>query len=557
MKLELRGITKRFGPVVANDGIDLTIEPGEIHGLLGENGAGKTTLMNVLYGLLDPDDGEILVDDQKMTFSSPNDAMAAGIGMVHQHFMLVPVFTVAENVILGAEQTRNLGLLDLDAARAQVREVSEQYGFDVDPDAVVEELPVGVQQRVEIIKALVRHAKVLILDEPTAVLTPQETDELIQIMRQLKAGGTSIVFITHKLREVKAIADRITVIRNGRVVGAAEPTATETELASMMVGRAVSLVVDKEPAEPGEGVLTVEGLTVVDPREQVVVDNVSFEVRSGEILTVAGVQGNGQTELVEAIMGLQEHVTGSIKLKGTELIDRSVNQTLDAGVGFIPEDRKVDGLVGDFTVAENLILDIYDRPPFASGIGMKPGVVAENLILDIYDRPPFASGIGMKPGVVAENARKRVKEFDIRAENIDTTADTLSGGNQQKVVVARELSRPLELLIGAQPTRGLDVGSIEFVHRRIIAERDQGVAVLIVSTELDEVSALADRVLVMYRGRVVGIVPGDTDRDVLGLMMAGVPADEAQRKAAERPTIAEHPDEVVSHAEDGKGDTRD
>jgi len=351
-------------------------------------------------------------------------------------------------------------------------------------------------------------------------------------MRQLKAGGTSIVFITHKLREVKAIADRITVIRNGRVVGAAEPTASETELASMMVGRAVSLVVEKEPAEPGESVLTVDGLTVVDPREQVVVDNVSFEVRSGEILTVAGVQGNGQTELVEAIMGLQEHVTGSIKLKGTELIDRSVNQTLDAGVGFIPEDRKVDGLVGDFTVAENLILDIYDRPP-------------------------FASGIGMKPGVVAENARKRVKEFDIRAESIDTTADTLSGGNQQKVVVARELSRPLELLIGAQPTRGLDVGSIEFVHQRIIAERDQGVAVLIVSTELDEVSALADRVLVMYRGRVVGIVPGDTDRDVLGLMMAGVPADEAQRKAAERPTITEHPDEVVSQVEDGKGDARD
>jgi simple sugar transport system ATP-binding protein len=530
MKLELRGITKRFGPVVANDGIDLTIEPGEIHGLLGENGAGKTTLMNVLYGLLDPDDGEILVDDQKVTFSSPNDAMAAGIGMVHQHFMLVPVFTVAENVILGAEQTRNLGLLDLDAARAQVRAVSDQYGFDVDPDAVVEELPVGVQQRVEIIKALVRHAKVLILDEPTAVLTPQETDELIQIMRQLKADGTSIVFITHKLREVKAIADRITVIRNGRVVGEAEPTASETELASMMVGRAVSLVVEKDPAEPGERVLTVDELTVVDSREQVVVNNVSFEVRSGEILTVAGVQGNGQTELVEAIMGLQERVTGSIKLKGTELIDRSVAQTLDAGVGFIPEDRKVDGLVGDFTVAENLILDIYDRPP-------------------------FASGIGMKPGVVAENARQRVKEFDIRAESIDTTADTLSGGNQQKVVVARELSRPLELLIAAQPTRGLDVGSIEFVHRRIIAERDQGVAVLIVSTELDEVSALADRVLVMYRGRVVGIVAGDTDRDVLGLMMAGVPAGEAQRKAAERPTIAEHPDEAVR--QDGKGDAHD
>jgi general nucleoside transport system ATP-binding protein len=519
VKLELRGITKRFGPVVANDGIDLTVEPGEIHGLLGENGAGKTTLMNVLYGLLTPDDGQIIIDDQKMTFTSPNDAMAAGIGMVHQHFMLVPVFTVAENVILGAEPTTGPGFLDLEAARTQVREISDRYGFNVDPDAVVENLPVGVQQRVEIIKALVREARVLILDEPTSVLTPQETDDLIEIMRQLKAGGTSIVFITHKLREIRAIADRVTVIRLGRVVGEAEPTATETELASMMVGRAVSLTVEKEPAEPGQPVLTVDGITVVDLRDQVVVDGVSFDVRAGEILAVAGVQGNGQTELVEAIMGLQERVTGSIELEGVQLIDRSVRDTLRAGVGFIPEDRKVDGLVGDFTVAENLVLDLYDRPP-------------------------FARGIRMKPGVVAENARQRMEEFDIRAGSIDTPAGTLSGGNQQKVVVAREMSRPIRLLIAAQPTRGLDVGSIEFVHRRIIAERDRGTPVLIVSTELDEVSALADRVLVMYRGKVVGIVPGDTDRDVLGLMMAGVPADEAVAQAAEHPTIAEHADEV-------------
>jgi general nucleoside transport system ATP-binding protein len=526
VKLELRGITKRFGPVVANDGIDLTVEPGEIHGLLGENGAGKTTLMNVLYGLLDPDDGQIVIDDQKMTFTSPNDAMAAGIGMVHQHFMLVPVFTVAENVVLGAEPIRGPGFLDLAAARAQVREISDRYGFNVDPDAVVENLPVGVQQRVEIIKALVRHARVLILDEPTAVLTPQETDDLIEIMRQLRAGGTSIVFISHKLREVRTIADRITVIRLGRVVGEAEPTTSETDLASMMVGRAVSLTVDKGPSEPGDRVLTVRGLTVVDARDQVVVDDVSFDVRAGEILAVAGVQGNGQTELAEAILGLQEHVTGSVRLHDTELVDQSVKKTLNAGVGFIPEDRKVDGLVGDFTVAENLVLDLYDQPP-------------------------FATGFGMKQAVVRESAEQRMEEFDIRADSIHTLASTLSGGNQQKVVVARELSRPLQLLIASQPTRGLDVGSIEFVHRRIITERDHGTAVLIVSTELDEVSALADRVLVMYRGRVVGIVDGDTDRDVLGLMMAGVPADEAAAQAAEHPTIAEHADKVLGRADDG------
>jgi simple sugar transport system ATP-binding protein len=518
VKLELRGITKRFGPVVANDGIDLTVEPGEIHCLLGENGAGKSTLMNVLYGLLDPDDGQILVDDEKKTFASPNDAMAAGIGMVHQHFMLVPTFTVAENVMLGAEQLTGSRLLDLDAARRQVREISERYRFHVDPDAIVEHLPVGVQQRVEIIKALARDAKVLILDEPTAVLTPQETDELIEIMRQLKTAGTSIVFITHKLREVRAVADRITVIRLGRVVGEAEPAATETELASMMVGRAVSLTVDKGPAQPGDEALTITGLTVVDDRDQVVVDDVSFGVASGEVLAVAGVQGNGQTELVEAIMGLQGRITGSVKLNGAEVAHRSVRNTLLAGVGFVPEDRKVDGLVGEFTVAENLVLDLYDQEP-------------------------FSGGLSMRLGVIRENAQHRKDEFDIRTDSIHTTAGTLSGGNQQKVVIARELSRPLALLIAAQPTRGLDVGSIEFVHKRIIEERDKGTAVLLVSTELDEISAMADRILVMYRGRVVGIVPGDTERDVLGLMMAGVPAGDAVAEAAAHPTIAEHPDE--------------
>lgn len=520
MKLELRGVTKRFGSLVANDHIDLTVEPGEIHCLLGENGAGKSTLMNVIYGLLDADDGQILVDDEPVLFGGPSDAMAAGIGMVHQHFMLVPVFTVAENVMLGAEQTRGPGFLDIDAARAQVREISERYNFHVDPDAVVENLPVGVQQRVEIIKALVRDARVLILDEPTAVLTPQETDELIEIMRQLKANGTSIVFITHKLREVRAIADRITVIRLGKVVGEAEPGATENELASLMVGRAVSLTVDKGPAAPGEVMFGVEGLTVVDERDQIVVDNLSFEVRAGEILAVAGVQGNGQTELTEAILGLQSKATGSVRLDGAQLLGRSVRQVLHAGVGFVPEDRKVDGLVGDFSVAENLVLDLYDRPPFSAG--------------------PM-----IKSSVVRKNAWERVAEFDIRAGSTDTPAKTLSGGNQQKVVLARELSRPLKLLIASQPTRGLDVGSIEFVHKRIVTERDNGTAVLIVSTELDEVSALADRILVMYRGRVVGIVPGDTERDVLGLMMAGVPPREAEEVAEANPTLVEHVDELL------------
>lgn len=496
MKLELRGITKRFGSLVANDHIDLVVEPGEIHALLGENGAGKSTLMNVLYGLYRADEGEILLDDVPQHFRGPGDAMAAGIGMVHQHFMLIPVFTVAENVMLGHENTKALGRLDLNAARRHVREIAQRFGFEIDPDALVGDLPVGVQQRVEIIKALSRDAKVLVFDEPTAVLTPQETDELMAIMRQLRDEGTSIVFITHKLREVREVADRITVIRLGKVVGEASPTATNAELASLMVGRAVELTVHKDPPRPGEGGLQVRELRVLTGTGAIVVDGVSFDVRPGEILAVAGVQGNGQTELVEAIVGLAPRVEGSISLDGTELAGKSVHAILGEGVGFVPEDRKVDGLVGGFSVAENLILDRSSDPAFA-----RAGTLRRSA-LDSF-------------------ARDRITEYDIRTQGPQTAAGTLSGGNQQKVVIAREMSRDLRLLVVAQPTRGVDVGSIEFIHKRIIETRDAGIPIIVVSTELDEVTALADRIAVMYRGTVVGIVPGDTPRDTLGLMMAG------------------------------------
>jgi simple sugar transport system ATP-binding protein len=496
MKLVLRDITKRFGTLVANDRISLTVEPGEIHCLLGENGAGKSTLMNVLYGLYQADEGEIVLDDVVQNFSGPGDAIAAGIGMVHQHFMLVPVFTVAENVMLGNEATGFAGSLDADVAKERVREISDRFGFHVNPDAVVEDLPVGVQQRVEIIKALSRDAQVLVLDEPTAVLTPQETDELMEIMRQLKKAGKAIVFITHKLREVREVADRITVIRLGKVVGEASPTASNAELAALMVGRPVELTVHKGPPQLGDDTLTVAGLTVVDDLGRIHVDDVSFTIKAGEVLAVAGVQGNGQTELTEALLGLQSHVSGSIRLHGSELVGRSVRQILAAGVGFIPEDRQDDGLVSGFTIAENLMLNRSYGEPFVTRGSLR------------LDR-------------LGAFAKQKLKEYDVRAPGITATAGQLSGGNQQKVVVARELSRDLRLLVAAQPTRGIDVGSIEFIHKQIVAGRDAGVPVLVVSTELDEVVALADRIMVLYRGRVVGIVPGDTPREVLGLMMTG------------------------------------
>ncbi|HEY0620407.1 MAG TPA: ABC transporter ATP-binding protein [Kribbella sp.] len=511
MHLELSGLTRSFGSLVANDSIDLVIEPGEIHCLLGENGAGKSTLMNMLYGLLQPDSGEILINGEKVTINSPSQAIAHGIGMVHQHFMLVPVFTVAENIMLGRETTRGGGVLDRKQAYARVRELSDRYGLEVDPAALVEDIPVGVQQRVEIIKALANDAEVLILDEPTAVLTPSEIDDLIAVMRQFKADGTSIVFITHKLKEVQAIADKITVIRRGKVVGEAEPSASEEELAELMVGRAVDLVVDKDVARPGAAALEIRGLSVIDERGHTAVDGIDLEVRAGEIVALAGVQGNGQSELAEALLGLTPIAAGTITVGGKDISRTGTRQRLDAGIGYVPEDRARDGFVGSFTVAENLVLDLFRQPP-------------------------FSKGVVLQTEAIEQNATDRVAEFDIRTQSIDLPVSSLSGGNQQKVVLARELSRPLKLLVASQPTRGVDVGSIEFLHKRIVRERDQGTAVLIVSTELDEIAALADRIAVMYRGRIVGIVGPQTPRDELGLMMAGASQQEAEAEATEHPT---------------------
>ena len=516
MELELKGITKRFGSLVANDHIDLSVAPGKVHALLGENGAGKTTLMNVLYGLLQPDEGQILIDAKPAAFHSPRDAIAAGVGMVHQHFMLVPVFTVAENVTLGIEETRPPGLLDRRKTRQDVWELSRRYGLDVDPDALVENLPVGIQQRVEIVKALVRQAKVLILDEPTAVLTPAETEDLFRIIRQLKAGGTSVVFISHKLKEVQAIADTITVLRRGAVVGERPPTASEDELAALMVGRNVQLRVSKQPAEPGHVMLDVSGLIVADETGRVWVNGTSLQVRAGEILGVAGVQGNGQTELCEALMGLRPTVAGQVVLDGRDLTHATPKQRLHAGIAYVPEDRQEDGLISDFPVADNMVLDAYDQPPFASGVRL-------NL------------------GAIASNAVERIREFDVRTPTPQAPVGTLSGGNQQKVILARELAREHKVLIASQPTRGLDVGSIEFVHRRIVEQRDHGVAVLIVSAELDEIYALADRIAVMYEGKITGIRPPTVPAEELGRLMAGGTDAAAEPQPPEPPVPAPAP----------------
>ncbi len=611
--LQVRNATKRFPGVLANDHISFTLNEGEILAFLGENGAGKSTLMNILYGLYTPDEGEIEIRGQKVSIEDPNDAIGLGIGMVHQHFQLVPVFTVAENIVMGTEPTRpsfswrTLGIagvaasvlclvgavftldnafqwllaaltggvavagilalmillswfarlrfrfyfpitavggaaflaalasvlgaagqipflvlaailfglasypaiqvimtaVDRQKAAQRIHELSELYGLAVDPNVLVENIPVGVQQRVEIIKTLYREADVLILDEPTAVLTPQETEELFQIMHSLTDQGKSIMFITHKLKEVMAIADRVIVLRDGRLVGERTPKDTSAEeLAEMMVGREVELVVEKGPASPGEVVLEVEGLTAEDARGQRVVRGVDLFVRAGEILGVAGVQGNGQTELVEVLTGLHPAVGGSVRVLGQDVTNAPPRRITELGVAHVPEDRQQDGLVLTFPIFDNVVLSTYYLKPYAEGPVIQ------------FDE-------------VYEYADRVVKEFDVRTPSIILPAQTLSGGNQQKLIVAREFSRPIKLMIAAQPTRGLDVGSIEYIHRQIVQKRDHGVAVLLVSVELDEIMALSDRIAVMYEGRIVGTLDaGKVTREELGLMMAGARLEE-------------------------------
>ena len=496
MSIELLGITKKFGTLVANDDINLKVESGEIHAILGENGAGKSTLMNIVYGLVKADSGSILIDGTKVEINDPAHALSFGIGMVHQHFMLVPVFTVVENIVLGHEDSKN-GFLDFTNARDKIKSIAKEFNFEIDPDELVENLPVGVQQRVEIIRALIYDAKVLILDEPTAVLTPQETDELLNIMRKLKAKGTSIIFITHKLREVKEVADKITIIRQGKVVGTALPDSSKEELARLMVGRQVDLLPNKKTVSPGITVLSIEKLSVYNDSGRKTINELSLDIKAGEILAIAGVQGNGQSELARAIINLESNITGSIKINRQEILGKSVSESLNSGVGFIPESREVDGLIASFSIAENLILDTHDKDPVS-----KNGQLNKKHIED--------------------NATNLLSEFDIRAQGIYESTSSLSGGNKQKVVLARELSRKVNLVIASQPTRGLDVGSIEFVYERLLAERSSNRAVLLISSELDEVSALADRIAVIYKGEIVGVVGPEASREKLGLMMAGI-----------------------------------
>jgi simple sugar transport system ATP-binding protein len=502
--LEARGITKRFPGVIANDNVSLKLHKGEVLALLGENGAGKSTLMNILYGLYHQDEGEIFVKGKPIRISNPHESIARGIGMVHQHFQLVPVMTVTENIILGNEVT-NGPFLNRKQAAERIRTISAQYGLPVDPDALVADLDVGAQQRVEIIKALYRNADILILDEPTAVLTPQEADDLVRVMRTLTAQGASIIFITHKLREVLEVADRIIVLRNGKVVGETTPAqATEASLAAMMVGRDVILKVEKQPAHPGEPVLEVRDLHVRDDRRLLAVRGVNLEVRAGEILGIAGVQGNGQTELVAALTGLRPSEAGTVRIAGVDVTNATPRKISELGVAHIPEDRQRDGLVTSYPLTDNSVLELYYLPP-------------------------FANGIVRNDQAINEHCTRLIAEFDVRTPSINVPASSLSGGNQQKLIVAREFTRPLKLLIAAQPTRGIDVGSIEFIHNQIVKKRDEGVAVLLVSAELDEILSLADRIAVMYHGQIVATVKnGELSREELGLLMAGATLDRSQ-----------------------------
>jgi simple sugar transport system ATP-binding protein len=501
MEVELRGITKRFGPVTANEDVNLTIRPGEVLGLLGENGAGKSTLMNVLCGLYSQTDGDIIIDGKTVRFDGPGAAIRAGIGMVHQHFMLIPVFTVAENVVLGVEPTGRLDHLDLKSARAQVHAINDQYGLRVDPDALIEKLPVGAQQRVEIIKVLFREADVLILDEPTAVLTPQEVDEFFEIVKSLRDAGKALVFITHKLNEILEIADRISVIRAGRIVGGGVPRdLTRPQLAEMMVGRPVSFDVEKEAFAPGPTRLEIRDLTILRDSGDMAVDHLDLSVRGGEIVGIAGVQGNGQSALIEALAGLRAVAQGTVTFDGEDITRLSARQRHRIGIAHIPEDRQAAGLITNFTVAENMVLDSY------------------------YDKR-FSKGPQIDWAKVNKAAAGLVLDFDIRTPSVFAQAGHLSGGNQQKLVVARELARDTKLVIAGQPTRGLDVGSIEYIHKRLIAARGEGDGVLLISSELDEILALSDRILVMFKGRIVAEYTADVaDKAVIGLAMAGAAA---------------------------------
>ncbi len=498
MQIELKGITKRFPGVVANDQITLQANSGEVLALVGENGAGKTTLMNILYGLYQPDEGEILLDCKAVKFRGPGDAITAGVGMVHQHFMLVPVFTVYENVILGVEPTSFGGVINKKASRDEVIEISNRYGLAVDPDALVEDLPVGLRQRVEIIKVLLRGANILVFDEPTSVLTPQEVEEFFGIVRELRDSGKTIIFITHKLKEAIGISDHIVVLRGGAVAGTADPkTATEEEVAALMVGREVDLVVDRDPAQVGEVKLGVKNLMVVDDYGRPLLDDVSFDLRAGEIVGVAGVQGNGQTELVEVITGLRQPAKGTIEMLGRDVTFDSTRKLHELGMAHVPEDRQEMGMVGSFSVMENLVLDSY------------------------YSKQ-FSGALTLNRKAIEAQADHLVEQYDIRPPLTGVAASTLSGGNQQKMIVAREFSRDAPVVICSQPTRGVDVGSIEYIHSQIVDRRDKGAAVLVVSTELDEVMALSDRILVMFEGRIVAErVTSKTTPAELGLYMAG------------------------------------